>query len=53
MLLETDTFQAALLLAARGYRSPELAAAVALYEDREAARRVNLVIVTVPPRGVD
>jgi hypothetical protein len=51
--LETDTFHAALLRAARGYRSQELAAAAALYADREAERRINLVIAPLPGPGVD
>jgi len=51
MRLETDTFHAALLRAARGYGSADLTAAVRLYSDREAAGRINLVIVPARPAG--
>jgi len=49
--LETDTFHAALLRAARGYGTPDLTAAVGQYSEREAARRINLVIVPARPAG--
>jgi hypothetical protein len=51
MRLETDTFHAALLRAARGYGTADLTAAVRLYSDREAAGRINLVIVPARPAG--
>ena len=51
MRLETDTFHAALLRAARGYGTADLTAAVRLYSDREAAGRINLVIVPGRPAG--
>ena len=51
MRLETDTFHAALLRAARGYGTADLTAAVRLYSDREAAGRINLVIVPVRSAG--
>lgn len=47
--LTTTSLYGVLVRAARGYGDPELAARAAVYAEREAANRINLIIAQRPP----